>query len=99
MSATARTSIYVGYDPVEVETARQFIIMAMRQAEIQGYTIYAASGFWNGIEESALVVEVIGDNSELDFALGEVAHRLRFNELLEQESVYVVREMVDLVVM
>jgi hypothetical protein len=70
----------------------------MRRAEIPGYTMYSAQGFWNGVEEKAVIVEVIGDDDNLDFGLAEVASSLRYNELLAQESVYVVREMVDLVV-
>ena len=99
MSATARTSIYVGYeDEAEEITAKQVIIALMARAEIPGYTMYSAQGFWNGVEEKAIIVEVIGDTPDLDFGLAEVAHSLRFNELLEQESVFVVTELVDLVV-
>ncbi len=100
MSATARTSIYVGYtDEPEEQTARALIQVYMRQADIQGYTVYSAEGWWNGIKERAIIIEVIGDNADLDFGLAEVAHRLRHNNLLTQESVYIVTALVDLVVL
>lgn len=99
MSATARTSIYVGYDDEDEErTAKAVIISLMSRAEIKGYTMYSAQGFWEGQEEKAIIIEVIGDNADLDFGLAEVAHSLRHNELLMQDSVYVVTELVDLVV-
>lgn len=99
MSATARTSIYVGYDDETEEiAAKQLIISLMARAEIKGYTMYSAQGFWKGEEEKAIIVEVIGDSAELDFGLAEVAHGLRHNEWLTQESVYMVTELVDLVV-
>jgi hypothetical protein len=98
MSATARTSIYVGYTSVEEHVARALIRSYMLQAEIKGYTVYAAEGWWDGVKEQALVIEVIGDTENLDYGLTEVAHRLRYNEILPQESVYIVRELVDLVV-
>ncbi len=99
MSATARTNIYVSYtDDDEERTARAMIQVYMKQVEIAGYTVYSAEGWWNGTKEQAIVIEIIGDSGDLDFSISEVAHRLRHNELLTQEAVYVVTELVDLVV-
>lgn len=99
MSATTRTTIYVGYaDDAEEITAKSLIRTYMQQAEIEGYTIYSAEGWWQGEREKAVIIEVIGDNADLDFGISEVASRLRHNELLEQDSVYIVTELVDLVV-
>jgi len=98
MSATARTSIYIGCQDVEEHIARACIRVYMAQAGIEGYTLYSAEGWWSGSKENALVIEVIGDTADIDDGLTEVAHRLRGNEMLPQESVYMVRELVDLVV-
>jgi len=98
VSATARTSIYIGMQDVEEYVARALVRVYMTQAEIKGYTLYSAEGWWNGSKENALIIEVIGDTGDLDYGLTEVAHRLRYNEMLPQESVYIVRELVDLVV-
>jgi hypothetical protein len=100
MAATARTTIYVGYaDDAEETAAKTLIRTYMGQAEIEGYTIYSAEGWWKGERERAVIIEVIGDSADIDFGIGEVASRLRRNELLEQESVYIVTELVDLVVL
>jgi len=99
MSATARTTIYVGFhNEAEVETAKTFIKAACAQTGLDNYTIYDAEGVWKGGTELAVIIEVIGDSDSDDFLINELAHRLRYHEAFGQEAVYIVRELVDLVV-
>ena len=98
MSATARTAIYVGYEPQDFD-ARIMVENILAECGVKNYTIYEAVGHWNGHEETTFVIEVIGDTGENDFAVNEAAHILKHNMDRPQESVYVVRELVDLVVL
>jgi len=100
MSATVRTSIYIGYESAdEVATVKAFIYKAMQDSEVEGFTIYTGEGVWRGEPETAIVIEVIGDDPDLDHKITEVAFRLKDLDGLEQESIYILREMVDMVVL
>ena len=98
MSATARTSIYVGYHGDEVAKAKELLVNQCARFDIKNYTIYDAEGYWNGKHEFALIIDIIGDDSDLTFALDQLARVLRYNMQFGQEAVYIVRSLIDLVV-
>ena len=97
MSATTCTRIYVGYARRDFD-ARIMVANILAECSVHNYTMYAAEGRWKGGEELALIIEVLGDSGEDDFAINEAAHVLRYNMDRPQEAVYIVRSLVDLVV-
>jgi len=78
--------------------ARLMIENILTECNVHSYTLYEAEGHWKGGEEIAFIIEVLGDEGADDFAINEAAHVLRYNAERPQEAVYIVRELVDLVV-
>ena len=97
MSATARTTVYTGYPYADLD-ARLMVENILTECGVHSYTLYMASGYFKGGAELALIIEVLGDEGADDFAINEAAHVLRYNMDRPQEAVYIVRELVDLVV-
>lgn len=56
-----------------------------------GYTLYRTDGFWEGVREDSMVIEVIGnyDKAYCD----DFANRVKF--LLDQDAVMYTREFVE----
>lgn len=99
MSTTRRTSIYVGYHGDEVRAAKELIVSHCARFEITNYTVYDAEGYWNGDHEFAIVIDIIGDDPDLVHAIHKLAFTLRYNKEYGQEAVYIVRSLVELVVL
>ena len=97
MSATARTTVYVGYPYADLD-ARLMVENILTECGVLNYTLFIGEGKWKGGCERAIIIEVLGDSGEDDFAINEAAHVLRYNMDRPQEAVYIVRELVDLVV-
>ena len=89
-----RTTVYTGYDWEDMG-AQLMVENTLIKYGIESYTLYKASGHWKGNSENAIVIEVMGDD---DTAIHEAAHALRYNTDRPQEAVYVVREIIDLLV-
>ncbi len=91
---TLRTTVYTGYDWDDFG-AQLMVENILTECGIESYTLYKASGHWKGKSENAIIIEVMGDD---DTQIHEAAHVLRYNMDRPQEAVYVVREIIDLLV-
>jgi len=98
MSATARTSIYVGYPRAQEQSAAVRLYELLALAELKDCTIHKAVGFWRGKAERCFIIEIIGDSSEDDFNITFLADSLKNSRDFPQEAVYIVQHFVDLVV-
>lgn len=97
MSATAKTTVYVGYPNADL-SALIMVENILHECGVFNYTLHIGFGHWKGGSERAFIIEVLGDSGEDDFAINEAAHVLKNNTDRPQEAVYIVRELVDLVV-
>lgn len=97
MSATTRTTVYTGY-PWNDNGARLMVENILAECGVLNYTIYSAAGHWKGGSEIALIIEVLGDSGEAEFAITQAANVLKNNIDRPQEAIYIVTELVDLVV-
>ncbi len=97
MSATKRTRIYVGYAPaVQGEAAiRISEILSLYHIDC---TVYKGVGRFQGENERAYVIEIIGDEPIDEFNIEVLAKALKKNPDFPQDEVWIVTELVDLVV-
>ena len=98
MSATARTRIYSGYYVDEAEEAFKWIDELLTIATIEGATLYRGIGYWKAANEVAIIIEIIGDTTADDFNIDFIANSLKNSTQYPQKEVWIVRELVDLVV-
>lgn len=94
---TARTRIYVGYDPAVQGSAAIRLSELLTLFEID-CTVYKGVGRFNGKNERAIVIEIIGDSGEDDFNISLLAKSLKESRDFPQDEVWIVRELVDLVI-
>ncbi len=61
-------------------------------------TVYKGVGRFNGENERAIVIEIIGNSGEDQLNINLLANALRYSPDFPQDEVWIVRELVDLVI-
>lgn len=78
------TRIYFSYN------SKQELTKAIEYIDkvLDGYTLYNGNGYWKGINEPSVIIEIIRDKIDLtDFIVRKIAKSIK--EICKQESVLI----------
>ncbi len=96
---TRRFRIYVGYtdqqltdDPIVIIRASETLFNI---AGIDNFTRYKQKGYWNRIEETAIIFEIISSHPHMPFRIRHAATMLKEMPEGPQEAVLVTTDLIE----